>query len=80
MPNWSLAVTVALNAAPAVCGFAAPVETVKCVVAAGATETEVEPVIEPADWSVADTVWPPAVFRAKPPGNDFVPLSPATNW
>ncbi len=60
----SFAVTVTLNATPAVCGDPAVVVTMNDAAAAGVTEHVLEiPVIVPATVSVAVMVWLPTVFK-----------------
>jgi hypothetical protein len=70
--NASSAVTVKLNAAPAVCGDVA--DTVKCAAAPAFTVMVAVPVMEAVTVSVAATVWLPAVTSVTL--NVWTPASP----
>ena len=68
---WSSAITVKLKAEPAIA--VAGAEIVKCVAGPALTAMLDEvPVMEPVTESVAEIVWPPAVFSVA--GNVPVPL------
>ena len=78
LSNASFAVTVTLNAVPAVCVVPAGV-TWSVAAAAGSTVIALlVPLIEPVTVSVAVTVCEPAVFSVTAEPKVCEPLSPAT--